>query len=180
MDDFSSGPELVAIGRVARAQGRRGEVVIDPLTDFPGRFHNLERVFIENEHGEWVVLRLEGVREQRGRPVLKFLGVSGISEAERLAGSELRIPESEPCPLPENSLYHFQIIGCSVWDSRSGYLGTVEEIMTTGGTDLLVVRNDEGDEFLIPLCEEICRHIDTERERINIQAPEGLVTLNAR
>ena len=30
--------ELVAIGRVGKAQGRAGEVVVNPLTDFPERF----------------------------------------------------------------------------------------------------------------------------------------------
>ncbi len=170
---------LVTIGKVARAQGRRGEVIVDSLTDFPDRFYDLERIYIEGNDQEPVELRVEWVREQGGRPVLKFHEVTGIGEAERLAGSEIRIPESELVQLPPGSLFHFELQGCEVWDRASGFLGVVEEILVTGGTDVLVVRDPSGQERLIPICEEICRRIDPGKGRIEIQAPEGLLGVNA-
>jgi 16S rRNA processing protein RimM len=171
--------ELVAVGQVARAQGRKGEVAVNPMTDFPDRFHKLSRVFTATDDGTVVPLSVEWVREQGGRPILKFQGVSDIGEAERLAGRELRIPEAELTALPEGSYYHFWVRGCTVWDARLGRLGVVEEVLRTGGTDLLVVRNSAGEELLIPLCGEICRSIDTEKHRIEVETPEGLVALNA-
>jgi ribosomal 30S subunit maturation factor RimM len=53
----------------------------------------------------------------------------------------------------------------------------VEDIMRTGGTDLLVVR-EQGDELLIPFCEDICKLVDTEGSRLEVDLPEGLVALN--
>jgi 16S rRNA processing protein RimM len=176
----SSWQDLVTIGEVARSHGRRGEVIVNPLTDSPERFYDLERVFVRGDDGRVETLRLEGVREQKGRPVLKFYGFSEIGDAERLAGREIRIPESELVALPADSLFHFQIIGCRVSDRRKGYLGVVSELIPTGGTDVLVVRDDSGEERLIPLCKEICRKIDTERGEIETEAPEGLITINAR
>lgn len=170
---------LVAIGEVARAQGRQGEVIINPLTDFPERFQDLERVFVEGTDGEPVALRLEWVRKQRGRPVLKFREINGIGEAERLSGCEIRIPESELVSLPEGSLFHFELEGCEVWDRVHGFVGVVKEIMVTGGTDLLVVRDGSGHERLIPICKEICRRLETSRRQIEIHSPEGLLTLDA-
>jgi 16S rRNA processing protein RimM len=180
MKATSSWQDLVVIGEVARSHGRRGEVIVNPLTDFPERFHDLTRVFVQGDEGKVVALRLEAVREQKGRPVLKFEGVSEISEAEKLAGREIRIPESELVALPEDSLFHFQVVGCRVSDRKSGYLGVVEEVLPTGGTDVLVVQDVSGEEKLIPLCKEICRRIDPERKEIEIDAPEGLMTINAR
>jgi 16S rRNA processing protein RimM len=180
MKATSSWQDLVAIGEVARSQGRRGEVIVNPWTDFPKRFHDLERVFVQGDDGLVEALQLEGVREQKGRPVLKFYGFSEIGDAERLAGRELRIPESELVTLPPDSLFHFQIIGCRVSDRQNGYLGVVKELLPTGGADVLVVRDDSGEERLIPLCKEICLRIDTERGEIDIDAPEGLMTINAR
>jgi 16S rRNA processing protein RimM len=180
MKATSSWQDLVVIGEVARSHGRRGEVIVNPLTDFPERFHDLTRVFVQGDEGKVVALRLEAVREQKGRPVLKFVGVSEISEAEKLAGREIRIPESELVALPEDSLFHFQVVGCRVTDRKSGYLGVVKEVLPTGGTDVLVVQDVSGEEKLIPLCKEICRRIDSERKEIEIDAPEGLVTINAR
>ena len=106
--------ELVTVGRVARAQGRKGEVAVNPLTDFPDRFEKLNRVFTDNDDGSVTALLLQWVRLHGGRPVIKFEGITGIEEAERLSGRELRIPESELEPLPKGSHYHFRVLGCGV------------------------------------------------------------------
>ena len=181
MSSKSSWENLVVIGEVARTHGRWGEVIINPMTDFLERFRELDRVHIEDDSGRVATLEIDGVREHKGRPILKFRGVSSIGEAEKLARKELGIPESELVELPEGSWFHFQLIGCRVCDRRWGELGVVEEIMETGGTDVLVVRDASSrEEQLIPLCKEICRAIDTEKGQIEIDAPEGLVRLNAR
>jgi 16S rRNA processing protein RimM len=173
---------LVAIGRIAKSQGRYGEVAVDPLTDFPERFAELEQVAIEGLNADcaaprWV--RIESVRMHKGRPVLKLAGISSISEAQALRGKEVRMPESELRSLPEGSFYHFQLRGLTVADRASGEIGIVEDVLSTGGTDLLVVRGRDGSETLVPLCEEIVRNVDPARGRVEIEAPEGLVSLNA-
>jgi 16S rRNA processing protein RimM len=180
METTSFWHDLVTIGEVARPHGRRGEVIVNPLTDFPERFHDLSRVFVQGEGGRAVALKLEEVRVHKGRPVLKLEGISEIGQAERLAGREIRIPESELVALPEDRLFHFQLVGCRVSDRRLGHLGVVKEVLPTGGTDGLVVRDASGDERLIPLCKEICRRIESERGEIEIDAPEGLIAINAR
>jgi 16S rRNA processing protein RimM len=181
MSSKPSWETLVVIGKVARAHGRWGEVIVNPMTDVLERFQELEQVYIEDDAGQLVLLRVEQVRVQKGRPVLKFEGMSSIGEAESLAGKELGISESELVELPDGSWFHFQLIGCRVLDRRWGDLGVVEEIMETGGTDVLVVRDPSSrEEQLIPFCKEICRDIDTEKGQIKIDAPEGLVKLNAR
>jgi 16S rRNA processing protein RimM len=176
--------ELVAVGRIARAQGREGEVVVDPLTDFPERFGELDRVFlvdagVTGEAAEADSRRIESCRMHKGRPVLKLAGVSSIGDAEALRGKELRIHEGELLPLPEGSFYHFQLRGFSVSDRARGDIGVVEDVLSTGGTDLLVVRDASGNEILVPFCEAIVRSVDLPRGRVDIEAPEGLVSLNA-
>jgi 16S rRNA processing protein RimM len=155
-------------------------VFVNPLTDFPERFHDLSRVFVEGDDGTVVALHIEGVREQGGRPVLKFQGISDIGGAKELTGYEIRIPESELVPLPQDGFYHYELVGCRVKDRLEGFLGVVEDVLITGGTDVLVVRDPSGVERLVPLCKEICRSIDTEEGKIEIEAPKGLVGLNAR
>jgi 16S rRNA processing protein RimM len=170
---------LVALGRVARAQGRHGEVAVDPWTATPERFARLSRVYVEGGGSEPVALSVESVRIHKGRPVLKFSGVSDIGEAEELRGRELRIPESELEPPPEGSFYEFQIRGFTVKDRTQGEIGIVENVLETGGTDVLVVRGSGGEETLVPLCSEIVKNIDPVRGSVDIDAPEGLVSLNA-
>jgi 16S rRNA processing protein RimM len=173
---------LVGVGRVARAQGRHGEVAIDPWTS-PERFAGLTRIYVgglrDENDSEPVALAVESLRIHKGRPVVKFAGISDIGEAERLKGLELRILESELESLPEGSFYQFQIRGLTVTDRARGEIGVVESVLETGGTDLMVVRGKQGEETLVPLCGEIVKNIDPVRGSVDIDAPEGLVSLNA-
>jgi 16S rRNA processing protein RimM len=173
---------LVGVGRVARAQGRRGEVAVDPWTS-PERFTGLARIYaegpLEMKDAGPVGLVVESVRIHKGRPVVKFAGISDIGEAEALRGRELRIPESELESLPEGSFYQFQIRGLTVRDRAQGEIGVVESVLETGGTDVMVVRGKRGEETLVPLCGEIVKNIDPVRGSVEIDAPEGLVSLNA-
>lgn len=179
LEEALSRAELVTIGRIARAQGRAGEVVVNPLTDVPDRFVGLARIYLDDGQGEPSAVNVEGVRMHKGRPVLKLEGISSIGQAESLAGHEVRIPESELSSLPEGSFYHFEILGSSVEDVDRGEIGIVEAIVETGGTDILVVRSHDGREELVPLCAEICRSIDPVSGRIVVELPEGLIGLNA-
>ncbi len=170
---------LVGVGRVARAQGRHGEVAIDPWTSAPERFTGFSRIYVEGGDSDPVGLVVESVRIHKGRPVVKFSGISDINQAETLRGRELRIPESELESLPEGRFYQFQMRGLRVNDRTQGEIGIVENVIETGGTDLLVVRGRSGEETLVPLCGEIVKNIDPVRGSVDIDAPEGLVSLNA-
>lgn len=178
-ETFPEWTELVTIGRVAKPQGRRGEVAVNPLTDFPERFRALPRVFVEGEAGEPAPLTVENARLHKGRPVLRFAGISSIEDAEKLVGRELRIPTSDVAELPDGAYYHFELEGLEVFDRHRGFLGVAKGVLATGGTDVLVVKTVEGGELLLPFCNEICKRIDVDEGRIEVQAPEGLIELNA-
>ena len=171
--------KLVAIGVIAKSQGRKGEVAVNLLTDFPERFIGLRRVFIEGAGSEPVPFSVEAARVHKGRPVVKLAGVSSISEAQALAGKEMRLPTSELITLPEGSFYHFEISGLRVIDRNHGFIGTAEEVLATGGTDVLLVRSSDGGEVLLPFCSEICCRIDPDAGCIEVEAPEGLIDVNA-
>jgi len=116
------------------------------------------------------------VRFQQGRPIVGFSGMGSITEAERLAGCELRVPESDQGRLPEGTYYHHQLIGCEV-ETRSGdRIGRVVAVQGGGDATRLVVRGTRT-EVLIPLVQEICA-IDIEAQRIVISPPEGLLEVN--
>jgi 16S rRNA processing protein RimM len=170
--------QLVAIGRLTRSHGLRGELVVEPLTDHPERFQRLRRVYAVGRDKQCRELVVERCREHQGRPLLKFEGVDGIDAARALAGREIRLPEHELMPLPEGAFYAYRMVGLTVWTAGERFLGRVEAVMQTGGPDLLVVRDQRGDEVLVPLSEEICR-VDLEARRIDLDPPEGLLTLNA-
>jgi 16S rRNA processing protein RimM len=172
---------LVAVGRVARPIGRRGEIAVDPWTSAPERFRGLSRVLVRaaDRGAPPTAYRVLGLRIHKGRPVLKLEGFESMDDAEKLREAELRVPEADLEALPQGSFYQFQIQGLSVVDRRQGNIGIVESVLETGGIDLLMVRGAGGEETLVPLCDEIVKNVDLSRGSVEIDAPEGLVSLNA-
>ncbi len=164
--------ELVLIGRVVKPQGRRGEVLVHPLSDRPDRFPTLAGAFLTGPGGEAREIRVTSSWPHKGRHVLKLEGVDSIDEAERLRGCELRIGEEELAPLPEGSFYHHELTGLHVTDGAGVKLGVVEDVMETGaGAPILVVRGPEG-ETLVPLAVDFVKNVDLAGARIVIERLE--------
>jgi 16S rRNA processing protein RimM len=169
---------MAAVGRIARAHGIRGQVIVNPETDFPEqRFRPGAKVFI-NRGPSVDALVVSTVRFQNGRPVIGFEGVETMNDAETLAGLEMRVPVEELAKLPAGTFYHHDLVGCHVVTGRGEEVGTVEGVEGTVGGSRLVVAGAKG-EILIPLASEICRTIDVAARRIVIEPPEGLLDLNA-
>lgn len=169
--------EMVVVGLVARAHGLRGQVIVNPETDFPGaRFEPGRTLFRRTDAGA-EELRVETLRFHRGRPIIGFEGIGTVEEAERLAGAELRVPAGWLEPLPEGAFYHHDLIGCRVQDTSGETIGLVERIEGDGHASRLVVAAG-GEEILVPLAAAICRAIDVGRKEIVIDPPPGLLDLN--
>ena len=136
--------DLVAIGRVVKPQGRKGEVLDRALSDRPDRFPALQRAFVPAPGG--------GAREMAGRRLV--LAPQGPLRAEarrgRLhrrtprpsAGQELRIGEEELDALPEGSYYHHQLAGpAGRGPDGAGRSARWPDILETGaGAPVLVDR----------------------------------------
>jgi 16S rRNA processing protein RimM len=169
--------DLVVVARVARTRGLRGEVVADLYTDFPDRFEELETVIAVAPDGSRRSLQIEEHWFQGHRIIFKFDGFDSIEEARELAGYQLAVPESERIKLPSGTFYEWELVGCQVETLDGKSIGRVREVMQTGGVEVLVVADDSGRDFLIPMAEEICVEIDPERKIVRIDPPEGLLEL---
>lgn len=171
--------DLVAVARVARTRGTRGEVVADVLTDFPERFAGLQRLIAVAPGGERRVLVIESHWFHQGRLVLKFAGYDRIESAQQLVGCTLAVLETECVPLGEGEFYEWQLQDCRVETVTGEALGRVRAVWQTGGTPNLIIESERetGRDYLIPLAEEICVEIDVERKLIRVDAPEGLLEL---
>lgn len=165
---------LVAIAKIARTHGLRGETVADILTDFPERFGDTEMVVALLPNGERRELKIEKFRFQKNRVLLKFDSVDSIEQAETLRNAEICVPESEAVALDDGEFFDWQLQDCAVETIDGETIGTVKEIMRTGGTEILVVEG-AGKEYLIPFAEAICTEVDVENKLIRVDLPEGLL-----
>lgn len=166
--------ELVAIAKIVKPRGLRGEVLADVLTDFPERFEGLETVRALFADGTRKDLKIEDLWFQKDRIVLRFAGFDSIDAAEELRNVELCIPESESVSLQEGEYFDWELEGCDVETLDGEPIGIVQNIMRTGGTEILVVEGSDK-EYLIPFAETICTEVDIAKKVIRVDPPEGLL-----
>ncbi|MGB7209959.1 MAG: ribosome maturation factor RimM [Pyrinomonadaceae bacterium] len=166
--------DLITIAKVAKTRGLRGEVIAELLTDFPERFDGLVDVTGTFEDGRQVDLKIERHFFQKNRIVLKFTGYDTIEQGEDLRGIEISVPESEAVELDTDEFFDWQLEGCRVETIGGETIGTVRELLRTGGTEVLIVAGTEK-EFLIPFAESICVEVDVDNKLIRIDPPDGLL-----
>jgi len=166
--------DLITIAKLVKPRGLRGEIVADILTDFLERFDNLKRVAIVHPNGDTTEIEIEKFWFQKNRIVLKFAGFDSIEAAETLRNCEICIAETEAVELEADEFFDWELEGCAVETVAGEQIGTVKELMRTGGTEILVVAG-EAKEYLIPFAEAICTSVDIEKKLIKVDAPEGLL-----
>ncbi|MFM9904368.1 MAG: ribosome maturation factor RimM [Pyrinomonadaceae bacterium] len=166
--------ELVAIARIVRPRGLKGEVVAEILTDFPERFEGLKDVTAVLPDATRLQLKIEEHWFQSERIVLKFAGYDSIESGEKLRNVEICVPESEAVELDEGEYFDWELALCKVETIGGEVIGKVRELMRTGGTELLIVQG-ETKEYLIPFVESICVDVDVENKIIRVDPPDGLL-----
>ena len=164
----------LAVGKLFRARGNRGELLAEIYSSRPGRADELKEVtLVLNGRRRDAVVERAWIHD--GRTVLKFAGIDSISQAEEWAGADILVPETERVQAAEGEFFHADLIGCTVIGERE--IGVVTGIEEFGGPPLLKVQAANGREILIPLVLSICREIDVAAKRIRVELPEGLLEL---
>ena len=169
-------PELryLAVGRVVKAHGVRGEISVAVLTDFPERFNSLEWLYLGNEL-EAEPYRLEKYRWHKKNILVTLEGVADRNQAEQLRGQLVQVPIEDAVPLPEGSYYLYQLVGLQVVTGDGQPLGIVSDILETNANDVYVVNREGHKEILLPAVEDVVKSIDLERRQIIVELIDGLI-----
>ena len=185
---MSEDAEFVTIARIAKTQGRVGEVAATLLTDFPELFETRRKLFAlsgiatssktpSSMSGSRRALELEEHWFHKGMIVLKFAGVDSISDAETLVGSEIQIPLSERATLGNDEFYVSDLIGCTVIDAGRE-IGRIKDVQFgSGEAPLLVIEGKK--EYLVPFAAAYIEKIALEQKRLAMKLPEGMLELDA-
>ncbi len=168
---------MVLVGRVARAHGLRGDVVVNPETDFVEERFAVGSVVWTRVAGDVEPLTVTRARLAGGRPVLGFGDVATVSDAQRLAGAELRVTEDALVQLAPGTYYLHQLVGCRVETDRGEVVGEVARVEGGVGASLLVVSGARG-EVLVPFAASLCPVVDVVGRLIQVAVPEGLLEVN--
>ena len=151
--------EVLEVGRVQRAHGIRGELVVNFTTNRPERWATGARLMIA---GEWWTVSAS--RPHQGKILLQLEGVTDRTGAERLGGQMVFATGIED---PE-ALWVDELIGCVVIDQTGAEHGLVTEVLENPASDLMVLEGGA----LVPLA--FVTGVDASAHLVRVEVPEGL------
>jgi 16S rRNA processing protein RimM len=166
------------VARIDAVHGLRGELSARILTDFPERLLARSEIRVGRQAGAAVLMQVMGARPHRGKILLRLAGIEGVDAARKLVGSDVWIDATEVAVLPADAYFHRDLLGLRVIDTGDRVIGEVQDILRTGGADVLVVRR-EGVEVLIPAAKSICIKVDLAARTLIVDPPPGLLEINA-
>lgn len=173
MPTKESAPERILVGVVAKAHGLRGEVVVQALSDAPGRFDPGSRFLAIAANGMTRPLLVIESRPHQDRLLIRFDGFATREDAEAIHGAELTIGREQVAPLPEGRYYRFELEGLRVATKGGAHLGMVTAVFGTGANDVIAVKGLKG-EILIPLLPEVIVSVDVAAGAMVVDPPPGL------
>jgi len=176
-------PAFIIVGRVRKAHGIRGEVLVEVITDAPDAvFASGRRVFAGTAGGDISPSRQElHVRTVRSFNEGLLVGFDEVSErnaAEMWRGRYLLLPAEELPPPDEEEVYLHDLIGMRVELVDGMTVGTVSEFYELPQGLALDVRRAEprDDETVLILYDDnTIASVDKERRVIVVTPPEGLL-----
>jgi 16S rRNA processing protein RimM len=167
---------VVAVGRIGRARGVRGDVFVEPWTDDPDdRF--APGAVLATEPEDAGPLTVVTTAAASGKLVVHFAGIEDRESAATLAGVRLLYAAADRPPLDDpDDFYDTDLIGLAVVGADGTDYGPVRDVVHAGGADYLVLDLD-GRERLVPFVTAIVPTVDVAGGRVVIDPPAGLFDL---
>ena len=166
--------ERLEVGQIVNTFGIKGFVKIYPYVDDISRFDNLKKVHIKSKKDE-KELQIEEVKYQKNMVLVKFKGIERIEDAEKLRNYYVEINRADAIPLEEGQYFIADLLGLDVYLDTGEKLGILEDIYNAGSSDIYVVKNELGKQFLLPYIDEVVKQINLKEEKIIVHIIEGLI-----
>ena len=164
--------EVYKIGKLGKTHGVNGEISF--LLD--------DDVF-DRTDADYLILDIDGILvpffidsyrfKTDSNALMKFDGIDTQERARELTGCDVYFPR-ELADNDDDSISWAELVGYSLIDNNSGkVIGEIASIDDTTINILFELTTGK----LIPASEELITHIDTKKQQIYINLPEGILEL---
>lgn len=172
-------PAHLAVGRIVKPHGIRGELAVFPLTEVEERFEPGSRLFLSptpEGRGTLLAVTVETARPHQGRWLLTLDRIEDRTHAEQHVGSYLLVPREEAeAARAEGEWFLHSLVGRAVVDDAGGSLGEVLDVIETPGAPMLEIGTPGRKRRLLPFVREFVAGV--EEEKIVVTPPEGWLDL---
>jgi 16S rRNA processing protein RimM len=167
-------PEFFLIAKIQSAFNKEGFVRIFAYSDFPERYFNLHKVYIDFS-GIKKEFYVEKIKKEKDFFIFKFKNFNSDSDVEVLSGRDIFVDEYDVVELPADQYFIHDIIGSSVYRNEI-LVGKIVDVMVLPANDVYVMDAD-GKEILIPAIKEfIEKFIPSEKKLFLV--PEADINYN--
>jgi len=165
--------ELVAIGRVIKAKGLRGELKVKSLSDSAHRFELLESVFLEQKNGVTITKIVESAKSNGTFVIVKLKDTDDRTAAEAYHGAYIYVDRMNVAPLTQDSYYIFELEGMDVLDTSGKTIGKVLRVDKYPAHDVIIVGMEKED-IMIPAVKQFILSVNNKKNQMTVDIPDGL------
>ncbi len=171
---MKSNNRLIIIGRILGVHGIKGELKVQPLTDDPGRFYDLDEVILIDGKSE-ASYKIINCRLHKTNVLLVLDGITSRNDAEALTGREIGIPREQAVALAEDEFFIEDLLGLPVYNDGQ-LLGKITDVMQAGGVDVYTI-TAEKKVYCVPARKLYFTDINIKASRIDASIPQEILDL---
>lgn len=171
----------LTVGRVVKAHGITGEVVVEVRTDDPElRFAPGASLRARRRGGETRDYVIDAVRAHGARLLVRLAGVADRDGADALRGCLFVVDSADLPPITEDDTYYdHQLEGLRVVTVADDEIGAVTEVLHTAAGELLAIKRIDGGELLLPFVTAFVPSVSLAENTVVIDPPDGLLDLES-
>lgn len=164
-------PVFLAVAKIYKPHGLKGEVSVGLLTDFPERLTEGKQVYIGESH---IPSKIDTIRKMGKKYLISFEGNYSVDSVGSFRNQIVYIHDKNLPVLTDNDYYHHDLLGMRVFSTEDHEIGFLVEIICTGANDVYIIKPEGKDakEVLIPAIKAVVKNVDIKNKKMIVKLQE--------
>ena len=165
---------MFLVGTIVGTFGNKGDLKVNPSIHPDDYLSLVQSIFVEDLNGKKQEFKVLRAKKHKNVFIFTLEGIDDMNVAEDLSGLSVYLPTLDFIELQENEYFYHQLEGMTVYSTDGDLIGKVDHIMQ-GGNDILVIKNENGKEIMVPFADELVPEVNLKEKTITVNAIEGLI-----
>jgi 16S rRNA processing protein RimM len=161
-------PLSIAIGRIRRPHGVKGEVIYEPYPEYSFSLNKGKMIMIGKKKEAYSI---RSIRSMDRNSLIAFDGLETCDDVAFMRNQLVYVSTSDLKERGGGEKYPHQVLGMTVVDETGKKLGVLEEVLLTGANDVYLVKTPEDEEILLPAIASVIVKVDAEKKTITVHQP---------